>query len=109
MSFGEKLKSLREERGVYQKDLAKYVGVTSTTISYYESGGKKPKMEKLNKIAEYFGVTVDYLIGEEKNTDELMEDFPEGIQLIRRASRELSPKGKAKLVRFMKTFLDEEE
>ncbi|MCT4544594.1 MAG: helix-turn-helix domain-containing protein [Vallitalea sp.] len=107
MSFGERLKKLREERGIYQRDLATYIGVTPTTISYYESNTKKPKMDKLNKIADFFGVTIDYLLGEETANE--IDEFPEGMQLIRRAAKELSPKGKAKLARFIKTFLDEEE
>lgn len=106
MNFGEKLKKLREERGVYQRDLAVYIGVTPTTISYYEANRKKPQMEKLNKIAEFFGVTVDYLLGQEKSIDNLEDEFPEGIRLLRRANKELSDSDKEVMADVMKSIIE---
>ncbi|WP_237738175.1 helix-turn-helix domain-containing protein [Caldicellulosiruptor sp. F32] len=60
--FGKRLKELREERGLTQAELAKELGISVQNLSYYENG-REPKYELLIKIADYFGVTVDYLIG----------------------------------------------
>lgn len=63
MSFGEILTTLRMEKGVYQKDLADYLGVSIGTISNYEQGVHNPDLNTLGKIADYYDVSVDYLLG----------------------------------------------
>lgn len=57
----EKLKSLREERGLTQQEVGDAIGVSRVAISGYENGEKKPKKENLKKLAEYFGVPIQYL------------------------------------------------
>lgn len=60
-----RLKELRTEKGLYQKDLAKTFNVAVSTYSYWEQGKFEPDGDTLGKIADYFGVTVDYLLGRE--------------------------------------------
>lgn len=62
-SFGEILASLREERGIYQKELAAILKVSVGTISNYENNIHFPDQEALIQLAEYFDVTIDYLLG----------------------------------------------
>lgn len=62
-SFGEILTSLREERGIYQKELAAILKVSVGTISNYENNVHFPDQEALIQLADYFGVTTDYLLG----------------------------------------------
>ena len=62
-SFGEILTSLREERGIYQKELAVILKVSVGTISNYENNVHFPDQEALVQLADYFGVTIDYLMG----------------------------------------------
>lgn len=60
---------LRDERGVKDSDVVKGTGITKSTFSDWKTGRSKPKNEKLQKIADYFGVTVDYLMtGKEEIT-----------------------------------------
>lgn len=108
MTLGEKLKHLREDRGLYQTDLEDVMGVKKATISCYENDTKKPKHETLLKIAAFYGVTIDYLLGNENSIDNLEEDFPEGVQILRRATKELSPDAKKKMIQLMKAFLEED-
>lgn len=61
----KKLKELRTERGLYQKDVAEYLKIDRTTYVKYESGVSEPNHEMLCKIADFFNVTVDYLLGNE--------------------------------------------
>ena len=63
MCFPKRLKELRLNAGLTQKDLAKAIDVGRTTISEYESGKIVPKQEGLLKIANHFNVSVDYLTG----------------------------------------------
>lgn len=73
MKFNERLKILRLENGITQKDLGKMIGVGRTTISEYESGKIVPKQDGLIKIAEYFNVSVDYLTGVSDISQEIKE------------------------------------
>lgn len=64
MVFGDRLKELREEKGITQKSLGKMINVSDRVIGYYESNDRFPKDEKtLKALADYFDVSVDYLIG----------------------------------------------
>lgn len=63
MNFAKRLKSLREENDIKQVELAKYLKVTSATLSQYEKGVREPNNETLIKLADYFDVSIDYLLG----------------------------------------------
>lgn len=58
-----RVRQLREARGIQQKELAIDLGVTQPTISDWESGRKIPSARSTQKIADYFEVSVDYLLG----------------------------------------------
>ncbi len=110
MNFNERLKKLREERGIYQKDVAKAIGTSVVSISYYEKGTKSPGRETLIKLADYFGVTTDFLLyGNESSLTDIEKEFPEGISILRRATKELTKEQREQLARFMKTFISEYE
>lgn len=59
----ERLKQLRKERQVLQKDIADYLNVTVRTYQYYESGELEPGIERLKGLADFYDVSVDYLLG----------------------------------------------
>ena len=63
MCFSKRLKELRLNNGLTQKELAKSIEVGRTTISEYESGKIVPKQEGLLKLANHFNVSVNYLTG----------------------------------------------
>ena len=62
MEVGEILAKLRKERNVGQKELAAFLSLSTGTISNYENGVHSPDLNTLCKLAEYFGVTTDYLL-----------------------------------------------
>lgn len=61
--FGRRLKELREEKDMKQSDLAKILECSSSAIGMYEQGRRYVDLDGLKKIAEYFDVSADYLIG----------------------------------------------
>ncbi|EUJ33643.1 DNA-binding protein [Listeria floridensis FSL S10-1187] len=62
MNFGEKLISLRKKNRLTQKELAKKIGVTPSTISKYENSTHRPPIFMLAKLAETLGTTTDFLL-----------------------------------------------
>ena len=62
-NFGENLKQLRKSRGLTQKDFGTMVGLSKAVVSKYETGMGYPSFDVLVRIAQYFGVTTDYLLG----------------------------------------------
>lgn len=63
MSFGKKLKKLREEKKITQEELANILGLTGKTISNYEVKGLKPrKIEIYEKLADFFEIDINYLL-----------------------------------------------
>ena len=63
MPMNNRIRSLRLSRGLKQSDLADILGVRQNTLSTWETGKYEPDSEALQNIADYFGVTVDYVIG----------------------------------------------
>ena len=61
--FKQKLKELREEYKLLQKQLSSELGVSQVTIARWETGNREPDFDTLIKIAKYFNVTTDYLLG----------------------------------------------
>jgi len=88
--IGNRLKTLREEHTLLQKELAKKLGLTQQTISLYESNKREPDIKTLKKIANFFEVSVDYLI--ENDSECLLED-----------NKELSPELKYLYVKITKS------
>ena len=62
-----RLKELRKRKGLSQLRLATELNTTQNTISRYETGEREPGIDELIKIADYFNVSVDYLIGRTDN------------------------------------------
>ncbi|MCL2229104.1 MAG: helix-turn-helix domain-containing protein [Firmicutes bacterium] len=62
---GQRIKELREFKGVTQKDLSGVLGVRQHTISQFENGVRRPNYETLIALAKYFDVTVGQLLGTE--------------------------------------------
>ena len=61
--FGENLKQLRKSRELTQSEFGAKVGLSKAVVSKYETGMGYPSFDVLVRIAQYFGVTTDYLLG----------------------------------------------
>lgn len=65
--FGSVLKQLRKSHNLTQEELGLRIGLSKAVVSKYENGMGYPTFDMLIQIADYFGVTTDYLLGVAKN------------------------------------------
>ena len=129
-SFGERLKELRIEYRLTQEELADKFYLNKSSISRYERNQQVPELDLLQKIADFFKVGVDYLLGNsdiknpyenvQKITDSV-EDDPEllefwevlkereDLQLMFKQVRSLSRKDIKQIIRLIKAVEDEED
>lgn len=63
MNFAERLTMLRKTKGIPLKEVAGHVRVAVSTMSNYETGVHQPDFDTLCKLADYYGVSTDYLLG----------------------------------------------
>jgi len=82
--ISERLKEIREKRGLSKKELALKIGVSPSTITRYEKDGRIPKLTILKKISEALNVPINYLLGKEEDVKigtslsiEDLSDLPE--------------------------------
>lgn len=61
--FARRVKELRKEKGKKQNEMAEYLGVTLRAYQYYESATNYPNIPGLLKLADFFDVSTDYLLG----------------------------------------------
>ena len=61
--FGDRLRELRKNKNISQEDIGELCGVAKTTISNWENNITQPPIETITKLAQYFNVTTDYLLG----------------------------------------------
>ncbi len=94
--FKVRLKALRESTGMTQQEFADTFGVSKGTIGMWESGAREPKsLEDLQRIADFFGVSTDYLLGRDEKKpiptdgDGLSQEQLELIRLFGKASSEI--------------------
>lgn len=92
-----RIKELRTERGITQADLAKILKISDRAVGYYENGDREPDYSTLLKIADYFDVSIDYLLGasdikkpnESKNTDKEFAAFWEEYKDLEDADKNI--------------------
>lgn len=75
--LGKRIKELRVEKGITQSELSSYLGLTPKMVSFYELEQRFPPQDIIIKLADYFNVSADYLLGrsEIKNPDQLLKEY----------------------------------
>ena len=61
--FSKRIKNLRIAKKMTQQELGNIVGLTATGVSYWESGKATPSIEVIEKLSNFFGVSIDFLMG----------------------------------------------
>ena len=67
--FSERLKELRKKEKLTQEQLGQAIGVSKYAILLYEKGKNYPEVKGLIGLADYFGVSIDYLVGRTNNPE----------------------------------------
>lgn len=125
-TFGSRLKQLRNERGLTLSQMADKFHKTKASFSAYENDKRKPDMELVSEIADFFNVSVDFLLGRSKikndpyeKVKDALEDDPElmefwdemhkrdDIKLMFKQTKDMSPESVKSVVQFMKSVEDE--
>ncbi|MGG0777433.1 helix-turn-helix domain-containing protein [Bacillus rugosus] len=87
MSFGHKLKNLRKQRGLTQKELAEKLFLSQSSITRFEKDEILPTSETLSKIANYFDISIDFLLDRpqppQKKNSNLEKAFNEAIEELK--------------------------
>lgn len=125
--LSDRLKKLRNEKNLLQKEIAKKLKITTSAYGFYEQGKRTPDTETLNKIAEFYNVSIDYLLGRtnirdsaDKITNSLnsnpeLSEFwnslrnREDLQLLFKQTKDLSPKNINQIIRIIKAIKDDED
>ena len=84
-----RIRDLREDRDMRQIDLANAVGIDQRTISNYETGKSNPDSDALIKLADFFNVSIDYLVGRIKQDFYYSQDKKRFIEQIQKSLEEL--------------------
>lgn len=80
-----RLRDLRKEKSLTQRELGVKIGVNDNTITNYEKGDRNPDYETLLKLADIFDCSVDYLLGRTDNKHQSLDIPPQGHALIVKA------------------------
>lgn len=84
-----RIRDLREDMDLRQSDVANATGIDQKTISNYETGKTNPDSFAIIKLAEFFGVSTDYILGVEKANSDLVSDAEKKLEDIKKRVAEL--------------------
>jgi transcriptional regulator with XRE-family HTH domain len=74
VGIGNRLKIIRDRKGLNQKEAAETFGISNVVLNRYENDERTPDVETLGRLAEFYGVTTDYLLGRTNNPTSLFSD-----------------------------------
>lgn len=116
METKEILKSLRKSRGYNNmKEFCDASGISINTYQNYESGKRTPTADILLKLADFYGVTVDYLLGREPQKETPLRTFAKGVNLkeleeiLIKEYLELNDKQREAVLGFLRRCIDKEQ
>ena len=112
-TFSKRLKSLRKDRRLTQKQLGELLFVDDTSISKYENEKAMPENELLQRIADFFSVSVDYLLCRDENPNTISSpetlSEKEKLDIEKEALQMIENIDKAKVVEFCGNPADDED
>jgi transcriptional regulator with XRE-family HTH domain len=82
--YGDRIALLRERSTLTQEELANKLGISRASLSHYETSRREPDYDTINKIASFFKVSVDYLLGRSDHPEVLdddVKDFVDNLEL----------------------------
>ena len=110
--FGERLRQLRRERKITQQAFARDLQVAQNTVSNWENGGRQPNLDMLRRIADYFALRVDYLLGDAAPGDDADNGditFDSFTYALYGETRDLTEENRQKLLEMARFFKQQQE
>ncbi|MER0279647.1 helix-turn-helix transcriptional regulator [Clostridioides difficile] len=103
--FSKRLKELRKNKGLTQEQAAKDLKTTKVSIGRYENGSREPSIYFLKNVAEYYNVSIDYLLGESSTNHSfyINNDKKELLDIFDK----LDSVSRKRIIKISKMFLDE--
>jgi len=128
LQYGERIARLREENGLTQEELSLKIGISRAALSHYEKNRRQPDYDTIRKLADFFGVSVDYVLGHtniretpESVINNALQDDPElmgiwleiknreDLQSLFREVKPMTPDNVKKVIRIIKALEDEKK
>lgn len=111
-SFGKRIQNLRTDAGLSMEQLAERLEVSKSRVAMWERGGIIPRSDMLLKVAAYFGVSTDFLLGSRQEGKEPAAD--KEVKIIQRGLRDMNSEQHKKALKILAAafddiFNDEEE
>lgn len=88
MKFGDKLRTLIEEKNITQKELATKLNIAPSTVSSYVQNTREPDFETLKVLADFFQVTTDYFLGYRPNNSKTTSQEDDLLRVFRQLTVE---------------------
>ncbi|GEM_PF-1087589 len=110
--FGAKLLALRKQKGASQAEVAEYINLTVAAYQNYENGRREAGYETISKLADFYGVSIDYLFSREPAPDDPIEMLSRELNLnlyekaIVTAYLAMDTKSRTDLVKMVQTVAD---
>jgi transcriptional regulator with XRE-family HTH domain len=101
------LRSLIENSGKSQREIARDLSISQQRFNYYINGKREPDFDTLSSIADYFDVTVDYLLG--RTPQEEKKPAANNDDELHMITRSLNPSGHAELIRYARYLASQPE
>lgn len=104
--LGDKIKALREEKKLTQTELADLIDISQSSVGMIESNSRIPGRKTLVKLADFFNVTVDYLLSNDEETDKITE-YQNQNKLFFSKFGKLSENDRKKIIKMIEIFEEE--
>lgn len=105
MEFNKRLRRLRKERDLTQEELARELGLTPAAIGLYEQNRREPDNDIVKRIASFFEVSIDYLLGFDTPDSQSADiSYDEFTYAMHNEIKNLSDEEKAAILSMVKTF-----
>ncbi len=110
MSFYQRIRDLREDADKTQTDVAEYLGTTAQYYGKYEKGEREIPLSRAIELAEYYGISLDYLAGRSNDKEcALSESFQEDEMKIIEGFRSLTERNKGKVELFIEQLIQSQK
>ena len=104
--LADQIKRLRMQKKMSQKELGLVFDVIKQTVSSWETGNSKPSHDLLEKMADFFGVTVNEMYGRSDAKSTIEEEWPDVVQVLRESGPNTTPEERKRIARIIRASLE---